>query len=161
MNTINVWILTGKNKVKNLIFFCLQFNRSVLAQLYDIYFVEFLGNILKTLSNCLMAMISLDRYFLLKGNMQIEKLYSKWKKSLCSGFSPLGQNMDVQNYYFSREFPIKYFFRAFTQLVVGRHFSNEIEETFMFSYIIFLKIERNELHIRIDLIFHNIFAINF
>ncbi|RNA13611.1 hypothetical protein BpHYR1_042877 [Brachionus plicatilis] len=66
-NILNVFILSRKNHIQNNNFFCSQFYRSVLAQLYDIYFVEFLASILKTMSNFLMVIISPDRYFLLKG----------------------------------------------------------------------------------------------
>ncbi|RNA02978.1 hypothetical protein BpHYR1_024953 [Brachionus plicatilis] len=83
----------------------------VLAQLYDIYIVEFLGSILKTLSNCLMAMISFNRYFLLKGNIKLEEFYSKFQK---------------------------YYFKSLTLNKLGRSFSNEIENKYIFSYIIFI-----------------------
>ncbi|RNA16528.1 hypothetical protein BpHYR1_016453 [Brachionus plicatilis] len=139
-------------------FLCSKFYRSVLAQLYDIYFVEFFGSILKTLSNCLMAMISIDRYFLIKGNFQLENLCAKFQKvriiykmplillALCTlvylhsiriWTSKINNSIYFsQDYYSIREFPIKYFFRESTPL----------------------KIERNELHIRIGL-FLNLFVL--
>lgn len=66
--------------------FCSKFNRSMLDQNYEIYIIEYLGGILKTMSNIICVVISIKRYFLLCENenrlkrILNLKLDNSWKK---------------------------------------------------------------------------------
>lgn len=60
--------------------FCPHFSRKILVQLYEIYLVDFIGGVLKTLSNFLTVSISINRYFLLRNDKFLEYLTLKLKK---------------------------------------------------------------------------------
>lgn len=54
--------------------FCPYFSKWVLVQLYEICVVDFFGGILKTVSNFLVVIISLNRYFLLRNDRSLNLL---------------------------------------------------------------------------------------
>lgn len=59
---------------------CSVYKRNVAVQYYDIYFIDFLGNILKSLSNIISVFISIIRYNSLKKINFIEKLINAIQK---------------------------------------------------------------------------------
>lgn len=61
--------------------YCPYFSKWVLVQTYEIFLVDFFGGILKTLSNFLIVIISLNRYFLLR-NDQYLKLFTKFSSNM-------------------------------------------------------------------------------
>ncbi|CAF1000702.1 unnamed protein product [Brachionus calyciflorus] len=84
--------------------FCSFISRTIFIQYFNIYIVDFIGNIFKIFSNMSLIAISLNRLFLLKGkrNFNISKLFVFIFGLLCVsilGFENILQNKITQNLY--------------------------------------------------------------